>query len=304
MPSLWKLSPDEQCAAVQLWLTENWTPRIVLFDGLTGEGPIHPNAINLLRQQGSWFAYWAIEDPMWSHEVVSSNAKKGPYAVVADCVFSPAIECVRRYRRYGIRSELLPFGMNPDFHRPVPVVGRPRDVVLVANYYGHRAAQLEHLLLQPALSVTNDVAIYGHGWEQCNQSLRQFVHGPLDYAKLPSAYASAKVALGAEQCLNDSETQCSMRIFEVLGCAGAAYLGPDHRAHRKQFDVGTEIELVVSPEDCARKVERLLTQESRRCAMVRAGRQAVVSRHAYETHARQIAQVYQTGIDTSNRISE
>jgi spore maturation protein CgeB len=286
-PRLWANESSQQVLLAQEWLRANEVPSIVFFEGFTGGRPIHPAAINVFRDAGARFGYWAIEDPLWTHEVMSIDGGRGPYASAADHIFTPCEECAIRYRCHLIPSSVLLFAMAPDHHRPV----EPRDsidVVLVANVYQNRSSLLTNLLIEPSLRLGLNLAIFGHGWDDTPECIRRCWRGPLDYEDLPGVYAAAKVALGAEQCLNMSSTQCSMRVFEVLGCGGAVYLGPDHRAHRRLFESGRELELTSSASQTTGVLRKLLDDQPYRQAMANAGRALVLKSHTYEARALQI----------------
>lgn len=287
---LWTMAKGAQVACVKHWMAMHGVPRIVFFEGFTGVQPISPEALSFFKQAGAQFYYWAIEDPLWTAEVIALDGRLGPYAMVADHIFTPAIECARRYLRWGRRSSLLPFAMNPQFHRPVDANEKFRcDVVLVANHYESRSLTLLHQMIRPALEVAQALnacfRLYGHGWENVKlpDHCRDPRRGALDYWNLPEVYSGSKIALGAEQCLNASETQCSMRVFEVMG-SGACYLGPRHRAHERMFD---ETELVFSDDPAATKYQlaRLLRDENARKSIADAGRRRCLAQHTYADRA-------------------
>jgi spore maturation protein CgeB len=287
LPQLWVHESSQQVLRAKEWLRANEVPSIVFFEGFTGSRPIHPAAINVFRDAGARFGYWAIEDPLWTDEVISRDRGRGPYASAADHIFTPCEECAARYRHHLIPSSVLLFATAPDHHRPVEP-RRSLDVVLLANFYSNRFSLLTELLIEPCLRLEVRLAIFGHGWDQTPECIRRCWHGPVAYGELPDVYAAAKVALGAEQCLNMSSTQCSMRVFEVLGCGGAVYLGPDHRAHRRLFESGKQLELTSSPAQTMDLLRRLLNDQPYRKAMAKAGRAVVLKSHTYEARALQI----------------
>ena len=249
---LWFLNKNAQTLFVRNWLKTNAAPDVVLFEGFTGGQPIFPEATSLFKESGARFYYWAIEDPLWTHEVIGFDGRLGPYALVADHIFTTASECVSRYNSYARPSSLLQFAMNPSFHRPVEIDPTLQaDIVLVANYYQHRSATLIENMVLPAIEVARTMGIkfrvYGHGWNDwlLPSGFDDPRCGALNYEALPPVYSGAKIVLGAEQCLNVSDTQSSMRVFEAMGC-GACYLGPRHRAHELMFDED-EIAMADSP---------------------------------------------------------
>jgi spore maturation protein CgeB len=296
---LWLLTKDAQILCVQDWLRVHTAPDIVIFEGFTGDRPIFPEAVALFKARESRFYYWAIEDPLWTREVIGFDGGSfGPYALIADHIFTTAIECVSRYVSRERSSSVLQFGMNPHFHRPVDIdPALTADVVLIANYYQHRTATLVEHMIYPAMEVARSLGLlfhlYGYGWNNWSplSGYDDPRRGPLNYEALPVVYSGAKIALGAEQCLNASDTQSSMRVFEAMGC-GICYLGPRHRAHERMFREN-EIALSDSPRSSMDHLLRLLTNEHARIEMAAAGRQRCLMEHRYELRARQVLQVFE-----------
>ncbi len=295
---LWLLTKDEQVLCVQDWLRAHMAPDIVFFEGFTGDRPIFPEATGLFKAHGSRFYYWAIEDPLWTREVIGFDGSLGPYALVADHIFTTTVECVIRYVSCERAGSVLQFGMNPNFHRPVDIdPALAADIVLVANHYEHRTATLIERMIFPALEVARSLGllfhIYGHGWNNWfpPSGYEDPRRGPLNYEILPIVYSGAKIALGAEQCLNASDTQSSMRVFEVMGC-GACYLGPRHRAHEQMF---SEDEIVLSdgPRSTKDHLLRLLTNERARIEIAASGRRRCLMEHRYELRARHVIEVFE-----------
>jgi spore maturation protein CgeB len=292
-PHLWDLEPQAQIAAVEGWLARNGAPSLVVFEGFTGARPIDSAATEVWRRAGARFVYWAIEDPLWTTDVVDGRGRRGPYASVADHIATTAAECVGRYETAGIASSVMQFACDPDVHKPVPPAAEHRsDVVLVANDYPRRRAWLIERLLEPAASVCArrgaTLAIYGYGWDtDVPDWIRDAWRGPLRYEELPTVYASTAIALGAEQCLDESETQCSMRVFEVLGC-GACYVGPDHRAHRALFRPGEHLFLTSSAAETAGVIERLLNSPEERSTVAAAGRRVCLADHTYDVRVTEL----------------
>lgn len=292
---LWDLEPPQQVAAAERWIARVGAPALVIYEGFTGGRPIHPAAIQVLRTAGARFVYWAIEDPLWTTDVIDARGRLGPYATVADHIATTARECVDRYEAAGIPSSVTQFACDPDVHRSVPAVAEHHsDVVLVANDYAARRASVIERLLEPAAAVCArrgaTLAIYGHGWDDdVPDWVRAARRGPLRYEELPAVYSSTSIALGAEQCLDESATQCSMRVFEVLGC-GACYVGPDHRAHRALFRPGEHLFLTSSAAESASLLERLLDSPEERSTVAAAGRRACLTDHTYEARVTELLQ--------------
>jgi spore maturation protein CgeB len=300
---LWELGPAQQVEAVRKWINEHPPPSFFVYEGFTGVDPIHPAATQLLSERtGAPFYYWAIEDPLWTAEVVNQRGRLGPYACVANHIFTTAVECSRRYQNAGISSSVLQFGCNPRFHRKTtPDPERSCDLLLIANFYPGRSSWLSEWIIAPAWEYCRahglTFHIYGHGWDAQAQALGFSggetgpLRGPLAYQDLPKVYSGAQVALGAEQCLNESETQCSMRVFEALGCA-ACYLGPRHRAHQALFADRKDLVFTESAQETFWLLDWLLNDRRVREAIAASGRQCCYSEHTYTHRASDILRVH------------
>jgi spore maturation protein CgeB len=303
LPRLWELAPDEQRRAARRRLETHPRADIVMYEGFTGSRPIAPAAIRELTVGWSAaFFYWAIEDPLWTHEVLSPSGTPGPYAQVADHLFTTAAECVPRYEAAGIRSSVLQFGCNPEFHAPVAIEANLRcDVLLVASYYPSRGRVQFETVLGPAVSYCRrrqlECRVYGHGWDRLPHDWppldgrNDVIQGPLPYELLPAAYAGAQVVLGAEQCLNRSVTQSSTRIFEVLSCSGC-YLGPRHRAHSRLFSDRHEALFSDSSTETTDLLDWVMNDDDARLRIARAGRKRCLSAHTYAHRAQQVLERY------------
>ena len=152
-------------------------------------------------------------------------------------------------------------------------------------------------MIYPAMEVARSQGLlfhlYGHGWDSWSppSGYQDPRRGPLNYEALPGVYSGAKIVLGAEQCLNASETQSSMRVFEAMGC-GACYLGPRHRAHERMFS-GDEIVFSDGPESTEEHLLRLLTNEGGRKRIAASGRQRCLKEHRYELRAKHVIGIFE-----------
>lgn len=301
LPRLWELAPERQRRAARIHRETQPRAHIVMYEGFTGSRPIAPAAIRELTIGWSAsFFYWAIEDPLWTHEVVSPSGTPGPYARVADHLFTTAAECIPRYEAAGISSSVLQFGCNPEFHAPV-TSNLSCDVLLVASYYRSRGRLQFENVLGPAVSYCRrgqlECRVYGHGWDRLPRDWppldgrHDVIKGPLPYELLPAAYGGARVVLGAEQCLDESVTQSSARIFEALGC-GACYLGPRHRAHSRLFSDSHEALFSGSSTETIELLDWVLNDDDARLRIAMAGRERCLSAHTYAHRAQQVLERY------------
>jgi spore maturation protein CgeB len=296
-PHLWERAPDAQVSAAETWIANEPPADIVIYEGLTGGRAISPQAIRCFRRSwGSLFFYWAIEDPIWSHEVLARDGRPGPYISVSDHVFTTASECAQRYREAGYASSVLLFACNPAFHRSESVdQGLASDVCLVANNYSTRPRRQFGDVIWPAVELCArrglTCRVYGRWWEETPAS--RFACGRLEYESLPRVYGATKVALGLEQCLDMSATQSSVRIFEALAC-GACYLGPAHRAHAALFQAGEEALFSGSAAETEELLEWILDDDAARLAIAVRGRERCLREHTYAARAAEMLAVYRT----------
>ncbi|HYH03386.1 MAG TPA: glycosyltransferase [Bacillota bacterium] len=235
--------------------------------------------------------YWAIEDP------VCTDLTLMTYAQGADFIFTTTVECISRYTTLRKKAEVLLFGCNPQFHRNTGIREEYRhDLVLVASNYSSRYTEAQWLVM-PLVEAGFDIKIWGIWWDDSARPVNllrypQVYGGILPYEELPAVYSSAKIILGMN-CDDTSQTQTSMRPYEVLGCGGGVYLGHYTKAQERIFK-DTIFQARNTTETIA-KVSRILRMAaSERREWARRGQQLVYEQHTYKQRALQILKAFRT----------
>lgn len=114
-------------------------------------------------------------------------------------------------------AHVLPLATNPRRFRAQPSSGDLEcDVVFVGSYWNQPRDVVEALL---SMSSDIDVRIYGHGWEK-NPDARRLWYGPLDYERVPAAYASARIVVDDTAEHARPYGALNSRVFDALASGG------------------------------------------------------------------------------------
>lgn len=292
---LWGIPPEEQQRRLTVAI-KSFRPDIIFSEG-------HPQfepalVCGIARRFGIPHLYWAIEDPICTDLTISS------YGRLVDLIFTTAEECIPRYRGLGKKTELLLFGCNPQFHYYTGI--RPEyahDIVLVASNYSSRYEAAEWLVM-PLVEGGYDIKIWGLWWDDVSRPVNLSKHpqvygGQLPYELLPTVYSSAKIILGMN-CDASSNTQTSMRPYEVLACGGGLLLGHYTKAQERLF--GSRIYQTHNADDTLATVGNLLAMKpEERHELATKAREWVCKEHSYLVRAQQILSAYQSLISNTKR---
>ena len=210
-----------------------------------------------------------------------------------DSFFLGSSFAAARHREAGLaRSFWLPFGCDPETHRPEatetgPAWREPENVppvVFIGSHYPERQVLLRFLR---GLSV----GVWGPGWERAADDpiVRPMIRGgPLRPAAWRRLYARAKVVLnihyGAFGPIEASGDLASTRVFEILAC-GAFQVVNRQGDVLRLFRDGEHLSVFSNGEEMRARVEQGLADDARRLAVARAGRAEVLARHTYEHRA-------------------
>ncbi|MGC7871573.1 CgeB family protein [Desulfosporosinus sp. SYSU MS00001] len=260
-------------------LMRTWKPDYALAEGVS-ISTVARNLFPLLRRHSLPLIYWAIDDPPDWHRM------SRPLARGARLVLTPAKECLPLYQREKIRAYYFHFACNPSFHSPrQPLPEYTCDLLLVANYYTsypQRKVGIE-TILTPLLRGEFKLNVFGNEHWLSNTdhyTLSQNIyHGYLPYARLPSAYSSAKIVLGLHSVTN-SPTMMSMRTFEVLGTR-AFFLTHWTPAIEGLFKNHVHLVWSRHPDETLELVRFYLKRDDLRAKIARQGQEEVYRNHTY-----------------------
>ena len=199
-------------------------PGVVL---TTGRAPLDRSHIEVLRARGIRVVNYSTDDP-WN------PTQYAPWFLSAlssyDAIFTTRRANVDDFRNCGVRAVYyLPFGYDPDVHRPWPNNGRtatPSDVLFVGGCDSDRLPMIGALI-----DAGLDVALFGGYWDRHSKT-RPYWRGMADQDTIRSASAAARVCLCLVRRANrDGHV---MRSFEAAAIGGCM-LAEDTADHRELF---------------------------------------------------------------------
>jgi SAM-dependent methyltransferase len=199
-----------------------------------------------------------------------------------DVIISSFPHFVKLFRKYGITSYYQPLAFSPEITQRipnVPYVMRPIECSFVGGISTHHGKAYSLLEL---LAKQTPIQFWGYG----AQSL------PVDSPVLPKhrgeawgesmfyLMASSKITINrhidaAENFANN------MRLFEATGCG--ALLITDYKDNLHElFEIGKEVVVYRSFEECAALVNYYLNNPSEAAAIAKAGQARTLRDHTYE----------------------
>lgn len=193
----------------------------------------------------SWTGDIRKETPAWMIQFA-------PY-VTTTCFSN--MRDVEFMRSKGFNSEFLQIGIDEDIFKPEGEKMTVPDVIFLANNYGNQfpLSGFRRDLINN-LSRFN-FGVYGNGWSQAKGNLNTSQY---EEAK---AYRGCKIAISASHFNVDRYT--SDRLFRIIGC-GAFPLVHHYTGIEKDFEVGKELITFNSIQDCVKKIEYFLHNDSER----------------------------------------
>jgi spore maturation protein CgeB len=199
-------------------------PDFVLTTGCASLSRLH---VERLRALGASVINYSTDDP-WNPKL------RAPWFLrtlpLYNAVFTPRRANIDDFRRCGIGAvHYLPFGYDPDVHRPWPE-GRPSaapsDVLFVGGCDKDRIP-----LINALIDTGLNLALFGGYWDR-HASARRHWRGLADQDTIRFASAAARICLCLTRRANrDGHT---MRSFEAAAIGGCI-LAEDTADHRELF---------------------------------------------------------------------
>lgn len=213
---------------------------------------------------------------------IASPAGDGIPFDLYDIVVSSFPHFVKLFRKYGITSYYQPLAFDPEITQKVPNVPyelRPVECSFVGGISTHHGKAYSLLEL---LAKMTPIQFWGYG----AQSL------PADSAVLPKhrgeawgvemfyLMASSKIAINRH--IDAAENNANnMRLFEATGCG--ALLITDYKDNLHElFEIGKEVVVYRSFEECAALVNYYLNNPAEAAAIAKAGQLRTLRDHTYE----------------------
>lgn len=244
----------------------------------TGLAPLDEPTLSAIGREGVRRVNFLTDDP-WNpaHRAPWFLAGLGCY----DHVWSPRHANLHDLRRTGVRRvDYLPFGYNPDVHRPqAPATDQERHAYDVDLLLAGGADRDRVAFLAPVLDAGFRVALHGGYWHR-HAATRPYARGFLDVDGLRKATSAARVSLGLVRRANRDGH--SMRTYEVPAMGGCL-LAERTSDHERLF--GREGEAVLyfqTPAEVIEHVRRLLAHPDDRDRLAQAARIRIEGgRHTY-----------------------
>ncbi|MHB1420563.1 MAG: CgeB family protein [Bacillota bacterium] len=270
-------------------LIDDFKPDLVFNPGWCHDRINLEAMFEILKSKGIPHVYWASEDPTFHRQVSLPIANKSIFT------FTTTEEYLPRYRRRGLKAELLQFGCNPSLHKKWPLDNRyVHDIVLVAHNYVFKEystwlpfrLRSNQVMVTPLVEQEYDLRVWGLWWNDLGAEVcipYRFCGGTLDYQEMPKVYSSAKIVLGV-QFDNSSRTQTSCRPFEALAC-GAFHLTICTPSLQRLFRNHRHLVWSNSAEETRELADYYLHHHAAREKIALAGQREVYRRHTYKQRA-------------------
>jgi spore maturation protein CgeB len=244
---------------------------------------------NFLQKKGVFHVYWAFDDPDCFLKISLPIGKK------CDLLFTTDINCIDKYKENNVEAHLLLHGCYPPKHYKKKSVEKfKHDIVLMANnynvkwdkkYFSYRFNGIKNVI-KPIVEKNYDLMVWGLWWTKKDRiytlpkkNYNEFV----PYGREAEIYSSSKIGLGL-QTVGNSNTQFSVRTFEVLAC-GIFHLSQYSPALEYCFKKGVHMEWTKSPEETLSLVNYYLKNKDQRKKIALRGQQEVYEKHRLKHRA-------------------
>jgi len=197
-----------------------------------------------------------------------------------DLAATAAPECVDWYLKEGCPAIFFPEASDPKIFYPMPDLPKIHDVCFVGKCYGIRREIIMSLRKAGVRVIT-----YGHGWE----------NGQIATSKVPKLFAQSKIVIGVgtiSHCRNFFALK--MRDFDGP-MSGSLYLTQDNKDLHDLFEVGKEIVVYSSIDDCIEKVRYFLRHSEKREKIARCGLERVRQEHTWKKRFKYLIQFLLNG---------
>ena len=198
-----------------------------------------------------------------------------------DVVFTSFPHYVERFRQRGVAAYYQPLAFEPrvlDAVRCLPLRARPIDCSFVGGVSGlHKAGTgLLEILVEKT-----PIRIWGYGAATLpeDSAIRQRHQGEAWGKDMFSVLASSRITLNRHIDVAENYAN-NMRLFEATGCG--ALLITDYKDNLHElFEIGKEVVVYRSAEECAELINYYLAYPEEAEAIARAGQERTLSEHTY-----------------------
>lgn len=263
----WDKSAYSDYAELNVALVEECrrdTPEVILWVALTVE--IWIETLEFLRSVlGIRIIHWAPDDS-WKFSQHSRFVAR-----YVDLCVTTYPEFLRKYQSLGANAVASGWGVPESWRGDVvPAAECTYDVTFVGTAQPVRVAMVEALARHGI-----HVQCFGYGWPA----------GPVEPDRIPDILRRSRISLNFAN--SSGANQIKARIFEVTG-AGGFLLTEAAPGLDRVFEIGPEVVVFHSAEDCAQLVRRYLADSRGRDMIARTGNLRAQRDYSYAARLRQV----------------
>lgn len=225
------------------------------------------DALRAIRVMGIPVVNYAMDDRLPVHWRMRKGVRMGAIGLVdgVDLTLQTTKEYIPRYLAEGCPAIYFPFGSDPNIFKPAEQ--KKLDVVFVGNNYGKRGK-----LIAAIQSAGIRVDAYGLG----------FPNGHLAGERVPELFAHAKIILGTGLVGHSSHIM-TIKLRDFDGpMSGALYITNDNPDLKEHFEIGKEILVYKTINDCVQKIKNYLDDNDARERIAAAARQRAIADHTWD----------------------
>ncbi|MDO8500597.1 MAG: glycosyltransferase [Gemmatimonadaceae bacterium] len=225
------------------------------------------HALQSVRKMGIPVINMAMDDRLPVHWSTQDNVRMGFIGLVegVDLTLQTTEEYVPRYLSEGCPAIYWPFGSDPELFKPSG--DKDLDVVFVGNNYGKRGK-----LVDAVRAAGIRIECFGNG----------FQNGHIAGNEVPKLFARAKIVLGTG-FVGHSSKIVTLKLRDFDGpMSGSLYLTSYNPDLQKHYEIGKEIAVYKTINECVEKLRYYLANDAERKTIGAAGRARAVREHTWD----------------------
>jgi glycosyltransferase involved in cell wall biosynthesis len=220
----------------------------------------------------------------WHLEPCNSVHHLAPWASACDVYYSFSHKVIDLLAEAGIACRYMSHAVDPDNFYSQPEAKKIFDVTFVGNW-----SEWRDEVVQAALEVSGNVAVYGGGWKRkstiARKTLNQIYKGKeIIGADLNSLFNSSRIVLNASR--DKGSSGLNMRFFEVLA-AGSVLLTDPVPELETHFIPDTDLVRYRDTAELKHQLAELLMSPQKQDLIRYAGQRLIIERHQYDHMAAQ-----------------
>jgi spore maturation protein CgeB len=227
-----------------------------------------PKILQKMGESGAVILNFNWDDKLGFRGKVLSDRWTGPAALapVVDLNLTNAPESCLKYMAEGGLAMFWPEGAHPEIHKPYDLPF-DFDVTFVGQKYGWRPKFIAKLRKKGI-----QIGCFGYGWD----------NGPLTQEEMTRLYSRSRINLGFSGVGHSKKLMCLKgRDFEVP-MSGGLYLTQDNPELSFVYEIGKEILVYRTSDDCAEKISYILKNPDIAAQIRAAGRKRALRDHSWE----------------------